>query len=111
MGVAFSNDDDNFNLKIINCIKEQIFNSVEELFSALQAYREKIQEKIEKLEKMSFSNVEGCVDVDRKIAILLRQDQYLEVLQSKQKSEIAEIFFGDNNYFVPPVLQWYNSES
>lgn len=111
MGLAYSNEDDNFELKIVNLIKEQIFSNVDDFFSALQEFRDKIQEKIEKLEKLSILNIDNNIDIDRKIAILLRQDQYLEFLQGKQKSEIAEIFFGDKSFFVPDVLQWYNSEN
>ena len=46
---------------------------------------------------------------DKEIAVLIRQNQYLEILLNKEKYELEEIFFpnGKSNCIVPDVFLWY----
>lgn len=104
MGAAFSQNDNNYALKIIKSIKSNTLKNVDEFMDAIKEYRTEIAEQIEDLESL----MPATDDVERQIAILIRQDQYLEILESKQKTELSKIFLSENdNCIVPEVFQWY----
>lgn len=107
MSSSFSRMQNNFELKPVQEEESQILKNADEIMDGIIAARRKIKEKIEELEIQS----KHTIDIDREIAVLIRQDQYLAILQSKQKTELEEIFFSgkkqDNNCIYPDVLQWY----
>lgn len=105
MGAAFSqNNNNNYALEIVKSIKSNTIKNADEIMNAIKEYRIEIAEQIEDLESVTpFTD-----EVERQIAILIRQDQYLQVLESKQKSDLSKMFFPDNdNCIVPEVFQWY----
>lgn len=107
MGSSFSRMQDNFELKLVQDEDSQILKNADEIMDAIKAARRKIKERIEELE----FRTQHTIEIDREIAVLIRQDQYLEILQNKQKTELEEIFFSgkkkDDNCIYPDVLQWY----
>lgn len=105
MGTAFSFNDDDFSLRLVQGLKTKKIRNVDEIMDTIKEYRIEIAEQIENLEAV----YPITDDIERQIAVLIRKDQYLEVLENKQKYELAEIFFDneDNNCIVPDVLQWY----
>lgn len=108
MGSAFSQNNEIFRLRIVHSIKSKKINNADEIMDTIKEFRIEIAEHIEELESIR----PATDDIDRQIAVLIRQDQYLEVLQSKQKSELAELFFEkEDNCIVPEVFQWYQGPS
>ena len=105
MGIAFSYNDDDFKLRLVQGFKDKNIRNADEIMDTIKEYRLEISEQIDNLEAIR----PITSDIERQIAVLIRQDQYLEVLENKQKYELAEIFFDDddNNCIVPDVLQWY----
>lgn len=104
MGSAFSQNNDNFRLRIIDGIKSKNIRNADEIMDAIKEYRIEIAEQIDELEKIC----PVTDDIEKQIAVLIRQDQYLSVLENKQKTELAQIFFKEeDNCIVPDVLQWY----
>lgn len=105
MGTAFSYNDDDFKLRLVQGLKDKNIRNADEIMDTIKEYRLEISEQIDNLEAIR----PITSDIERQIAVLIRQDQYLEVLENKQKYELAEIFFDDddNNCIVPDVLQWY----
>lgn len=107
MGSSFSRMQNSYELKLVQDEDSQILKNADEIMDAIKAARRKIKERIEELELIP----QHTIEVDREIAVLIRQDQYLEILQSKQKTELEEIFFSgkkkDDNCIYPDVLQWY----
>ncbi len=104
MGSAFSQNNDNFRLRIIDGIKSKNIRNADEIMDAIKEYRIEIAEQIDELEKVC----PVTDDIEKQIAVLIRQDQYLSVLENKQKTELAQIFFKEeDNCIVPDVLQWY----
>lgn len=106
MGTAFSYNDDDFKLRLVHGFKNKKIRNADEIMDTIKEYRIEIAEQIENLESVR----PITDDIERQIAVLIRQDQYLEVLENKQKFELAEIFFSDqedSNCVVPDVLQWY----
>ncbi len=87
---------------------EKMLKNADDIVYAIRESRRDIGQKIEDIELMEISDDEK----DIILAKLIRQDQYLQALLWKQKSELAEIFFteGKTNCVFPDVLQWYNPE-
>lgn len=105
MGTAFSYDSDDFRLKLVEDIKSMKCQSGDDIMTAIQSFRREIAEQIEYIESQI------CVSENHeiKMAVLIRQDQYLEYLQTKQKHELVEMFSDTENCIVPDVLRWYNA--
>lgn len=106
MGAAFARDDNDYTLELVRNIRSNTIKNADEIMDAIKEYRIEIAEQIENLE----AAVPYTEDVEKQIAVLIRQDQYLKVLESKQKYELAEIFFEtkeEDNCIVPEILQWY----
>lgn len=85
---------------------DELLKSADDIVYAIREARRDIAQKMDEIEQMDWSDDEK----DIVQAKLIRQDQYLEVLLLKQKTELAEIFFteGKTNCVFPDVLQWYN---
>ena len=105
MGSSFSEQQDFFRLELIHNSDIDVIKDVDDILYAIKACRRKIKSRLEFLEKQTTNTV----DADKEIAVLIRQDQYLEVLLNKEKQELKEIFFpgGKNNCIVPDVFLWY----
>ena len=104
MGYAFSENDKDYTLRLVKDVKSNNIKNADEIMDAIKEYRIEIAEQIDELESIYPITEE----TERQIAILIRQDQYLSVLEKKQKTEIADIFFKDeDNCIVPDVFMWY----
>lgn|SRR5574344_52558 len=105
MGSAYSQNDGFFNFKVVENEDFTVLKDADEIMDAIKASRRKIKERIEFLEIQVPQDIES----DKEIAILIRQDQYLEVLQNKPKAELAKIFLSSqkDNCIYPEILQWY----
>lgn len=105
MGSAFSQHNKFLKLELVQNEDNQTLRNADEIMDAIKSSRRKIKERIEFLELQ----VPPDMDSEREIAVLIRQDQYLEVLEGKEKSELAKIFLSasSDNCIVPEVLQWY----
>ena len=87
-----------------------MLKNADDIVYAIRSARREISYKIEEIEASELSNDEKDIES----AKLIRQDQYLEALLLKDKSELAEFFFSENsetNCVFPDVLQWYNPEN
>lgn len=105
MGSAFSKKTTGFKLEIVRSEKFSAPQNADEIMDAIKHCRYLINERLFELEEMEQSE-----EIDREIGVLIRQDQYLSVLESKQKYELAEIFFNaknESNCIIPEILQWY----
>lgn len=106
MGSAFSFNED-FRLRLVQNIQSNIVNNVDEILTCIKEFRLEISMKIEKLEQ----KIEQKPSLDREIAVLIRQDQYLEALSKTPKSKLDEIFFSSSNQDSGPrVLKWYKKD-
>lgn len=105
MGSAFSQNNDRYRLRIVEDIKSKNIRNADEIMDAIKEYRLEIAEQIDELEQIRPIDD----DIEKQIAVLIRQDQYLSVLENKQKTELASIFFKEqeDNCIVPDVFQWY----
>ena len=104
MGSSFPEKRNYFKLELVQNAESQTLKDINDIYLAIKSSRRGIKERIEFLE-----NQPQNTDADREIAVLIRQDQYLEALQNKQKYELEEIFFpnGKDNCIVPEIFQWY----
>lgn len=105
MGSAFSKKTTEFKLEIVRNEKFNAPQNADEIMDAIKHCRYLISERLFALEEL-----EPSEEIDREIGVLIRQDQYLSVLESKQKYELAEIFFNsknESNCIIPEILQWY----
>ncbi len=104
---AFSYDENNkINiLRLVETIKDKNPKNIDEIVSALKEYRLEIVLEIESLSEIK----PITADIEKKIALLIRQEQYIDAILNKQKTELAEIF-GEikNNCIVPEILNWYH---
>lgn len=105
MGSSFSEKRNYFKLELVQNEESQILKDINDIYLAIKSSRRSIKERIEFLEKQAHESSEA----DREIAVLIRQDQYLQALQNKEKYELEEIFFpnGKDNCIVPDIFQWY----
>ena len=108
MSVPYPDNLGYFMLKLVENQVKKTLNNADEVMDAIKSARREIKERIEFLEtQLSNDNIEA----EREIAVLIRQDQYFENLEGKQKSELNAIFFSgrklNDNCIYPDVLQWY----
>ena len=105
MGSAFSFENSDIKLRLIENIKNKELKDVDEIISAIKECRQEIAQQIEFLEH----EIPITIEIEKKIAVLIRQDQYLNALQNKPKTELAKIFGKlEGNCIVPEILQWYH---
>ena len=112
MSVPYPDNLGYFMLKLVENQVKKTLNNADEIMDAIRSARREIKERIEYLEsQLSDDNIEA----EREIAVLIRQDQYFETLEGKQKSELNAIFFAgrklNDNFIYPDVLQWYQPQS
>lgn len=108
MSVPFPDNPAYYMLKLVEQQVKKTLNNADEVMDAIRSARREIKERIEYLEaQMSDENL----TTEKEIAVLIRQDQYFENLEGKQKSELEAIFFAGrklkDNCIYPEVLQWY----
>lgn len=108
MSVPFPDNSASYMLKLVEQQVKKTLNNADEIMDAIKSVRREIKEQIEALEtKMTNDNI----DTEKEIAILIRQDQYFQNLEDKQKSELEDLFFAErklnDNCIYPEVLQWY----
>ena len=105
MGSSFSEEPDYFRLELICNNDSDAINNIDDILLAIKACLRKIKMRLEFLEKQKNNTAEN----DKEIAVLIRQNQYLEILLNKEKYELEEIFFpnGKSNCIVPDVFLWY----
>ncbi len=105
MGSSFSEQPDYFRLELIHNNDTDVIKNVDDILFAIKSSRRKIRMRLEFLEKQSVNTSEN----DKEIAVLIRQNQYLEILLNKEKRELEEIFFpnGKSNCIIPDVFLWY----
>ena len=108
MSVPYPDNLGNIKVKQLENQVKKTVNNADELMDAIKSARREIKERIEFLEtQLSNDNIKA----EREIAVLIRQDQYFENLEGKQKSELNAIFFAgrklNDNCIYPDVLQWY----
>lgn len=108
MSVPFPDNPANYMLKLVEQQVKKTLTNADEVMDAIKSARREIKERIEYLEaQLSDDNL----STEKEIAVLIRQDQYFETLQKKQKSELEDIFFAGrklkDNCIYPDVLQWY----
>lgn len=104
MSTMFSENGDNFKkFEVIQGGNTSQFKDIDDILSAIKAQNRKICERIEYLEQHESD------ENDRELAILIRQNQYIEALLEKSKIELEKIFFpnGLGNCIIPDVFQWY----
>ena len=88
MSIALFDENTIWGLNDIECISVQNKVDINEMLDIIQIYKEEIEQKIEKLEIWGEYNFE----VEKKIAVLIRQSQYLECLENLPKTELEELF-------------------
>ncbi len=105
MGSSFSEKPDYFRLELIYNNDTDTIKNIDDILLAIKSCRRKIKMRLEFLEKQSVNTSEN----DKEIAVLIRQNQYLEVLLNKEKHELEDIFFpnGKSNCIIPDVFLWY----
>lgn len=104
MGSAFSYEDNSLKLRLIKNINCSDPMDLDDILFAIKQLREQIAERIFVIEQAIYLTEEA----EKEVAILIRQDQYLEIIQNKPKIELASIFGKiENNCIVPEILQWY----
>ncbi len=105
MGSYFSEQPEFFKFELINTEESQIIRDIDDILFAIKSCKRKILERIEYLEKQ----ISNSVEVDKEIAVLIRQNQYFNALEQKEKRELEEIFFpnGKANCIIPDVFLWY----
>ena len=105
MGSSFSEKPDYFRLELVYNNDTDTIKNVDDILFAIKSCRRKIRMRLEFLEKQNANTIEN----DKEIAVLIRQNQYLEVLLNKEKRELEEIFFpeGRSNCIIPDVFLWY----
>lgn len=105
MGSSFSEKPDYFKIELVHNNNTDVIKDINDVLYALKAYRRKIKYRLEFLEKQNPNTPEN----DKEIAVLIRQNQYLEVLLNKEKHELEDIFFpnGKSNCIIPDVFLWY----
>lgn len=108
MSVPFPDNPAYYMLKLVEQQVKKTLNNADEVMDAIRSARREIKERIDYLEAQ-ISNENPCTE--KEIAVLIRQDQYFENLESKQKTELEDIFFSgrklNDNCIYPDVLQWY----
>ena len=100
MGSSFSQKQNSY-IKLVKD-NDYMLKNADDIVYAIRSARREISSELSNDEK------------DIESAKLIRQDQYLEALLLKDKSELAEFFFSENsetNCVFPDVLQWYNPEN
>lgn len=104
MGSAFSFENKDIKLRLIENLKDKELKDIDEILDAINQCRIEIAQRIDFLEQEEPVTIE----TEKEIAVLIRQEQYLQVLQNKPKAKLAEIFGRlENNCIVPEILQWY----
>ncbi|MBS4760846.1 MAG: hypothetical protein KHX03_09140 [Clostridium sp.] len=108
MGSSFSQKQNSY-IKLVRN-DDYMLKNADDIVYAIRSARRDIAYKIEEIETSELTNDEKDIEC----AKLIRQDQYLEALLLKDKSELAELFFSENkdtNCVFPDVLQWYTPEN
>ncbi len=112
MSVPYPDNLGHFMLKLVENQVKKTLNNADEVMDAIKSARREIKERIEYLESQVSDD---SIEAEREIAVLIRQDQYFENLEGKQKSELEAIFFAgrrlNDNCIYPDVLQWYQPPS
>ncbi len=88
---------------------DRLLKNADDIVYAIRSMRRDIATRIDEVEHSDISLDEKDIE----IAKLIREDQYLEALLKKEKHELSEIFFTENedsNCIYPDVLQWYHPE-
>ena len=108
MGVSFSRDCEYNDFRLLQHEDSDVLKDGDDILVAIKSAVRKINARIEFLEAQFPLNREQDVE----LAILLRQEQYFELLLQKSKTELEEIFFGKaiDNCIVPEILQWYTPQ-
>ncbi len=107
----------NYKFELIKNENYQAFKSADEIVEAMKRCRNEIAEYLEILEEIIAESYEKngvtCEESEKQMAVLLRQDQYLEYLLSKQKYELAEIFLDkkDESDDESEILNWYQPDN
>lgn len=105
MSSSFSKKDQQFKLELVRNENAKAIENADEIMDAIKHCRYEINERLLELEEMPQTK-----EIDKEIAILIRQDQYLGFLEGKQKYELADMFLSkkyENNCIVPEILNWY----
>lgn len=110
MSMSFPQQGQNCILRLVENQVKNTLNNADEIMTAIHCARREIRERIEKIEKYLNKNPES-LEAEKELAVLIQEDQYLQILSYKQKSELEEIFFAgrktQDNCIYPDVLQWY----
>ena len=77
MGSAFSFENSDIKLRLIENIKNKELKDVDEIISAIKECRQEIAQQIEILEQ----EIPITIETEKKIAVLIRQDQYLKTVR------------------------------
>ncbi len=103
MGFAFSYDND-FRLQLVEKIETKELKNIDEIVDMLKEYLTDISDEIYNLEHLDdFSD-----ETEKKLAVLIRKQQYINILINMNKTDLAEFFhFENDNCIFPDVLQWY----
>lgn len=103
MGFAFSYDND-FRLQLVEKIETKELKNIDEIVDMLKEYLTDISDEIYNLEHLDdFSD-----EKEKKLAVLIRKQQYINILINMNKTDLAEFFqFENDNCIFPEVLQWY----
>ena len=88
MSLAFAQSSGDLALNKINFMEENNSSDVDEIFETIQLHKVALEEKIKRLEFFGVHNPE----IEKKIAIVIRQCQYLEYLENMPKAELEELF-------------------
>ena len=106
MGTAFNYMPDDFRLMLIKNIRSKNAKNADEIVSVIKEFWIEITEQISSLESLTRINDNAEIE----LAILIRQNQYLEYLLNKQKYELVQIFNEcSENCITPEVFKWYNT--
>ncbi len=85
--------------------ESETIKNADDILYAIKACRRKIKQRLNDIEHQDLYTPED----EKESAVLIRQNQYLEVLLNKEKRELEDIFFpnGNSNCIVPDVFLWY----
>lgn len=103
MGFAFSYDND-FRLQLVEKIETKELKNIDEITDMLKECLADISDQIYDLENAD----EFSDETEKKLAVLIRKQQYINLLINMDKTDLAKFFqFENDNCIFPDILQWY----